>query len=233
MIKKIICLVLLLQFVFSNTDVAFAAYTYNMPNDMKITKEALDELESFLGNDYKAYKYSIKNNGDKTYKLEITVQDPKKLYKESAANFRKDMFHRAIPFSATVAVAMPVTVATITAVSIAIPPIGILGLATSDLELKDIGQGLFQYVYATTVLPVKSTVMLPYDTVRNIKETKKARKEFRKYEKYLIDKNKPIKVKSGETFEFYAFVDKETDDIYFKIYYEIASKENIYHYFRY
>ena len=186
MIKKIICLVLLLQFVFSNTDVAFAAYTYNMPNDMKITKEALDELESFLGNDYKAYKYSIKNNGDKTYKLEITVQDPKKLYKESAANFRKDMFHRAIPFSATVAVAMPVTVATITAVSIAIPPIGILGLATSDLELKDIGQGLFQYVYATTVLPVKSTVMLPYDTVRNIKETKKARKEFRKYEKYLI-----------------------------------------------
>ena len=51
--------------------------------------------------------------------------------------------------------------------------------------------------------------------------------------KYLIDKNKPIKVKSGETFEFYAFVDKETDDIYFKIYYDIASKENIYHYFRY
>lgn len=212
MIKKLISFALLLQFVFLNTGTVFAKSFYTKPDYIEITKEQPGELKSFLAENYTAYKYSIKNNGKETCKLTVCIDSIKELYKQSAKDFRKDMFHRTVPRAIMGPVALTIEAGFLAFLFVIFPPVGYIAFGTSDFyEPKKLAT---EMLGREIIDPAKSTVMLPYDTVNNIKETKKAKKEIKKYEKYLIDRNTPIKIKPGKTFEFYAFANNETNKIY-------------------
>lgn len=222
-VKKCLSFILILQFVFFNSGCAFAKEFYNKPNDIEIKKKNL-KLESFLGKTHQVNRYSFKNNGNNTYVLNFDSDMPEEVYKTSSKDFRKDMAHRAVPDAILIGTASTILLGFVAALLVLFPPAGVLMIIMGQID----GEALVELGKQCFIRPIKSVAMFPYDVVKNIKGTKKAKKELKKYKSYVVSGKMEIEIRPGGAFEFYAFVRDmyKYDDG--KIYFKITDNDNSY-----
>lgn len=226
--KKFLCAFFIFVIMFCDSMV-FAKNTQfsEKPSDVEIAKTEI-ELESFLKEECKGYKYTITNNGPKTYNLKIDIKAMKRAYKEAAKTFRKDMLHQTSQRAVGSLVGTPLATGTFlgqvavvmgfaTVVTVVFPPLGMM-IFIDVFGNGDMFDGLGEF-YAErgkdiTVRPAKSLLNVKKDIQKNIKGTKEAKSELRTY---ILKDDESFEIKPGESFEFYVITPKRSWGAYLKL----------------